>query len=305
VLTEYGNGFDDDTLARCAAMFDWLYDECERRAKRIAHYARLGKAPENKVTPELASLKGSGLHPLVVFVDEIQELFLSRFGKQVAEIAEKVIKLGRALGVILLLGTQIPDRDSLPPGITRNVSTRFCLSVADQVANDMILGTSAYKSGYRATVFEPVTEAGWGILAGMGKPGARRSFYVNTTDAAKVVARAIALRVKAGTLPDSEAKERESGLAYDVLTDVATAWPADEDAVWNETLIERLTDYRPDVYSGWKPAQLTAALGTHGVKVGQIGRRIDGKAVTRRGPTHVDITDAISERDRKRGGRHP
>ena len=151
VLTEYGNGFDDDTLARCAAMFDWLYDECERRAKRIAHYARLGKAPENKVTPELASLKGSGLHPLVVFVDEIQELFLSRFGKQVAEIAEKVIKLGRALGVILLLGTQIPDRDSLPPGITRNVSTRFCLSVADQVANDMILGTSAYKSGYRAT----------------------------------------------------------------------------------------------------------------------------------------------------------
>jgi DNA segregation ATPase FtsK/SpoIIIE, S-DNA-T family len=170
VLTEYGNGFDDDTLARCAAMFDWLYDECERRAKRIAHYARLGKAPENKVTPELASLKGSGLHPLVVFVDEIQELFLSRFGKQVAEIAEKVIKLGRALGVILLLGTQIPDRDSLPPGITRNVSTRFCLSVTDQVANDMILGTSAYKSGYRATVFEPVTEAGWGILAGMGKP---------------------------------------------------------------------------------------------------------------------------------------
>jgi DNA segregation ATPase FtsK/SpoIIIE, S-DNA-T family len=305
VLTEYGNGFDDDTLARCAAMFDWLYDECERRAKRIAHYARLGKAPENKVTPELASLKGSDLHPLVVFVDEIQELFLSRFGKQVAEIAEKVIKLGRALGVILLLGTQIPDRDSLPPGITRNVSTRFCLSVADQVANDMILGTSAYKSGYRATVFEPVTEAGWGILAGMGKPGARRSFYVNAADAAKVVARAIALRVKAGTLPDPEAKERESGPAYDVLTDVATVWPADEDAVWNETLIDRLTHYRPDVYTGWKPAQLTAALGTHGVKVGQIGRRIDGKAVTRRGPTHVDVTDAISERDRKRGGRHP
>lgn len=69
VCAEYGNGFDDDTLARCAAMFDWLYSECERRAKRIAHYASVGKAPENKITPELASLKGSGLHPLVVFVD--------------------------------------------------------------------------------------------------------------------------------------------------------------------------------------------------------------------------------------------
>lgn len=305
LLTEYGNGFDDETLARCAAMFDWLYTECERRAKRIAHYARLGKAPENKVTPELASLKGSGLHPLVVFVDEIQELFLSKHGKRAAEVAERVIKLGRALGVILLMGTQIPDRDSLPPGITRNVNTRFCLSVADQVANDMILGTSAYKAGYRATVFQPGVEAGWGILAGLGKPGARRSFYVNTADAAKVVARAIGLRVKAGTMPDPATQEREAGPTYDVLTDVATVWPVGEDAVWNETLIEALSEYRPDVYNGWKPAQLTAALGTHDVKVGQIGRRIGGKSVTRRGPTQADILAAIAERDRNRGGRHP
>ncbi len=305
ILTEYGNGFDDDTLARCADMFDWLYEECQRRAKRIAHYARLGKAPENKVTPELASLKGSGLHPLVVFVDEIQELILSRFGKRAGEVAEKVIKLGRALGVILLIGTQIPDKDSLPTGITRNVSTRFCLSVADQNANDMILGTSAHKNGYRATVFEPVTEAGWGILAGLGKPGARRSFYVNTDAAKKVVARAIAMRIKAGAMPDPDAQTREAGPAYDVLTDVATVWPADEDAVWNETLIERLTDYRADVYTGWKPAQLTAALATHGVKVGQIGRRIGGKSVTRRGPTQADVTAAIAKRDRRRGGEHP
>ena len=115
-----------------------------------------------------------------MFVDEIQELFLfGKTGKAAGETAEKCIKLFRALGIILILGTQIPDKDSLPTGITRNINTRFCLSVADQVANDMILGTSAYKLGYRATVFEPVTEAGWGILAGMGKPGARRSFYVN------------------------------------------------------------------------------------------------------------------------------
>ena len=49
-----------------------------RRSKRIEYYARLGKAPENKVTPELASLKGSGLHPLVAFIDEIQELMRQR-----------------------------------------------------------------------------------------------------------------------------------------------------------------------------------------------------------------------------------
>ena len=173
ICREYGNGFDDETIARAATMLEWLYRECQHRSKRIDHYAKLGKAPENKVTPELASLKGSGLHPLVVFIDEVQELFRhSKYGKEAGEICEKVIKLGRALGVIILLGTQIPDKDSLPTGITRNVNTRFCLSVADQTANDMILGTSAYKNGYRATVFEPVVEAGWGILSGLGKPGA-------------------------------------------------------------------------------------------------------------------------------------
>jgi len=85
-----------------------------------------------------------------VFVDEVQELFLfGKTGKAAGETAEKCIKLFRALGIWLILGTQIPDKDSLPPGITRNINTRFCLSVADQIANDMILGTSMYKQGYR------------------------------------------------------------------------------------------------------------------------------------------------------------
>jgi S-DNA-T family DNA segregation ATPase FtsK/SpoIIIE len=299
VCTEYGNGFDDDTIGRAAAMLTWLYAECQRRAKRIDHYAALGRAPENKVTPELATLKGSGLHPLVVVIDEIQELFRHpRVGKDAGEMAEKVIKLGRALGVVLIIGTQIPDKDSLPTGITRNVNTRFCLSVADQTANDMILGTSAYKLGYRATVFEPGTEAGWGILAGLGKPGARRSFYVDNDAAAKVMARAIAARTAAGTMPDLKALVETAAPAYDVLTDVATVWPAGEDAVWNETLLERLVDLRPLVYADWKPIQLTSALSTYGVPVGQVGRRIDGKTVNRRGPTHADIAAAIAARNR-------
>ncbi|MFI7109686.1 cell division protein FtsK [Nonomuraea sp. NPDC050227] len=304
VCTEYGNGFDDETIARCAAMFAWLYKECERRSKRIAHYHALGKAPENKVTPELASLKGSGLHPLIVTVDEIQELFLHpQYGKEAGEICEKVIKLGRALGVILLLGTQIPDKDSLPTGITRNVNTRYCMSVADQTANDMILGTSMYKQGYRATVFQPVMEAGWGILAGLGKAAARRSYYLDTTDADKVIVRAKRLRGLAGTLPEPGTQAREDAPVFDVLADLAEVWPAGETAAWNEALCTRLTELRPDVYTGWKSEQLTSALKPHGLRVGDIGRRIDGKPVTRRGIRLDDLTEAIAERNRqKRSG---
>jgi S-DNA-T family DNA segregation ATPase FtsK/SpoIIIE len=301
VCAEYGSGNDDDTLKACADMFGWLYGEGQKRAKRIRHYAEIGKAPENKVTPELAALPGSGLHPMVVFADEIQELFtFGKTGKEAGETAEKCIKLFRALGIILLLGTQIPDKDSLPTGITRNINTRFCLSVADQVANDMILGTSAYKLGYRATVFEPGTEAGWGILAGLGKPGARRSFYIDNDQAAKVMARAIAARAAAGVLP--EPQDTPARPAADVLADVAAIWPAGDDAAWNETLLERLTQLRPETYGRWEPAQLTTALAGFGIATGQIGRRIDGKTVNRRGPAHADILAAVTERNRNRGG---
>src|SRR5204863_147331 len=83
-----------------------------------------------------------------------------------------------------IIGTQIPDKDSLPTGITRNVNTRFCLSVADQTANDMILGTSQYKLGHRATTFKPGPppegEAGWGILRGIGETGARRAYRIDS-----------------------------------------------------------------------------------------------------------------------------
>ncbi|GLY26826.1 hypothetical protein [Kineosporia sp. NBRC 101731] len=299
VATEYGNGFDDETIARCAQFFDWLFEECERRSKRIAFYAAKGMCPENKVTPELASLKGSGLHPLVCFVDEIQNLFLHKeFGKKAGEVAEKVIKLGRALGIVLVLGTQIPDKDSLPTGITRNVNTRFCLSVADQTANDMILGTSMYKNGYRATVFEPGIEAGWGIAVGLGKAGAYRSYYIDSTSAEKIIERAVRLRQKAGTMPEGPA-EREVP-TFDLLADLVTVWPVGDEKAWNESLLTALTELRPEIYDTWERDQLTAALKTHGVPVGQIGRRIEGKPVTRRGPAKADVLSAITRRNQKR-----
>lgn len=301
VMTEYGNGFDDATIGAAAAMLTWLYEECERRSKRIAHFHKAGKAPENKVTPELAGLKGSGLHPLLVFLDEVQELFSHpTFGATAGQTAEKVIKLGRALGVILVLGTQIPDRKSLPPGITRNINSRFCLSVADQVANDMILGTSAYKNGLRATVFKPVVEAGWGVLAGLGTPGSRRSYYVDGPDLDKVMARAIALRTAAGTMPEGSETRTAGGPAYDLLADVLAVWPDGAGKAWNETLVGSLAALRPEVYDGWESANLTAALKPFGVPVADVGRRIDGTPVTKRGIARADIASAITERDRKR-----
>ena len=49
--------------------------------------------------------------------------------------------------------TQRPDAKSLPTGISADAVLRRCLKVQGQVENDMVLGTSAYKNGTRATMF--------------------------------------------------------------------------------------------------------------------------------------------------------
>ena len=76
--------------------------------------------------------------------------------------------------------------------------------------------------------------------------------------------------------------------------------PAEEPKVWNETVVERLAELRPDVYGGWEAEQLTAALKPHGITTGQIGRQVDGKVVNRRGITRADLTATITESDKKR-----
>jgi S-DNA-T family DNA segregation ATPase FtsK/SpoIIIE len=245
-------------------------------------------------------MKDLGLHPVVAFVDECQNLFAHpAYGKEAGDLAEKVIRLGRALGIILLLATQRPDAVSLPKGISANAGVRFCLRVTGQVENDMILGTSMYKQGIRATQFED-TDYGWGWLVGLGKPTACRGYDVDGKAATKVAARAVELRRAAGTLP-ADLPSKDAGPVFDLLGDLDAIWPAGEDRVWNETLLDRLTGLRPDVYTGWKAEQLTAALKPHGVDTGQIGRRTAGGAtVNRRGPARADLDTAITQRNRRR-----
>ena len=125
-----------------------------------------------------------------------------------------MIKIGPAFGVVLIIATQRPDKASLPTGVSGNVSTRFCLKVMGQVENDMILGTSAYKNGLRATTFRPEIDAGLGYLLGAGPaPQVVRTFYLDMHAAERIAIRARALREAAGTLTGHAARRRRRGAA--------------------------------------------------------------------------------------------
>ena len=191
-----------------------------------------------------------------------------------------IIKLGRALGVILVLATQRPDKDSLPTGISANVTIRFCLRVAGQLENDMILGTSAYKNGIRATVFQPKVDAGIGYLLGATPmPKVVRTAYLDTPATQRIADRAHALRASTGALGGHALGEKPEQHAptFDLLADILAVVPLSEAKVWNEAVVDRLAELRPDIYGPWarleggaKTAQLTTALKPYGIKTMQV-----------------------------------
>ncbi|MEV5335070.1 cell division protein FtsK [Streptomyces werraensis] len=303
VSHRHAAGDDDESIAYALADFRALREELRRRTKVIRSLPR-DICPESKVTSALADKRSLGLHPIVVGVDECQVLFEHPdHGKEFEEIATDLVKRGPATGIVVLLATQRPDAKSLPTGISANASARWCLKVMGQTENDMVLGTSQYKRGVRATMFA------WGdkgIHYFVGEGADARivaSVYVDAPGAEAIAARARKAREKTGLLSGyalGETPAEVTGPAYDLLADILAVVPAAKAKVWSETVVARLAELRPEVYGGWDPDALAAALKPHGISTVQVGRRVDGKVVNRRGITRAHITTAIAERN---GGR--
>ncbi|MCM8551970.1 cell division protein FtsK [Streptomyces sp. STCH 565 A] len=295
-------GDDDESVRYAVDDFRALREELRRRTKVIRSLPR-DICPESKVTSALADKRSLGLHPIVVGVDECQVLFEHpEHGKEFEEIITDLVKRGPATGIVVLLATQRPDAKSLPTGISANASARWCLKVMGQLENDMVLGTSAYKRGVRATMFA------WGdkgihYFVGEGSDARIvRSVYIDAGGAETIAARARRAREKAGLLAGHALGEtpEPTTAAYDLLADILAVVPAKEAKVWSETVVARLADLRAEVYDGWDPDALAAALKPHGVSTIQVGRRVGGKVVNRRGVDRSHIVAAIAERDGKR-----
>jgi S-DNA-T family DNA segregation ATPase FtsK/SpoIIIE len=286
LCSTYICGLADEDFAAGLAILNWGLAEAERRGKRIKEAYLRGEAPDRKVTPELAAKPGSGLHPIVLVFDEAHELFGdATVGKEAGLAAERLAKRGRALGITLVIITQIPDKDSLPTGITRNIGIRWCLAVPDQVANDMILGTGAYKRGITGTVYRPVIDAGWGVLTGLAEPTAVRNHYPDPETAARIVARAMALRN--GTVVGGD----NLPVARDLLGDLV-AVAARNGQHWAPAATA-LSERWPEAYPSLTAdavSELARARGLASVDVKIAGRNLKGYKLT-------DLRTLIADRD--------
>ena len=305
VAHRYRAGEDDEEIAYALSDLRALRNELRRRAKVLRELPK-DICPESKVTPELATKKSLGLHPIVIAVDECQVWFEHRkHGEEFEAICTDLVKRGPALGMVLILATQRPDSKALPTGISANASVRLCLKVMGQMENDMVLGTSQYKNGVRATMFS-FNDKGICYFVGDGdEPRIVKSVYIDAPDADKIAIQARAVRERQGRLSGyalGADEDTATGPAYDLLADVLAVTSGDEGRVWNETVVERLAELRPDMYSDWKPEQLTVALKPYGAETVQVAKRIDGRTVNRRGIDPARIAELATERNGNRIG---
>ncbi|MER8159553.1 cell division protein FtsK [Streptomyces sp. NPDC094472] len=302
VCHRYRAGEEDEDIEYVLDALRELKEELRRRAKVIKSLPR-SRCPESKVTPALASDRSLGLHPIVVGFDECQVPFEhEEHGKEIEAICTDLVKRGPALGIVTLFGTQRPDAKSLPTGISANAVLRFCLKVMGQPANDMVLGTSMYKAGYRATMFSR-SDRGICWMAGEGDdPRIVSSAFVDAVAAEQVATRARQLREEYGNVTGHAiGKGPEKTTGADILADVLDVIGADEKAVWCERIAARLAALRPETYTGWKGESVTAALKPWGIKPGQVwGQTDEGEGKNRRGIDRADITAAITRRDADR-----
>jgi S-DNA-T family DNA segregation ATPase FtsK/SpoIIIE len=295
----YVCGVDDDSMQAGADIIGWALAECERRGKRIKKFREQGLAPLGKVTPELARRKGSGLHPIVIAMDEVHELF--GWDPDAAKNAERAIKRGRALGIIFLLATQIPDKTSLPPGITRCVSIRWCMSVVGQIENDMILGTGAYKRGLTGTAYRPRVDGGWGVMTGLERPTSVRSFFPDQKTTAAIIGRAP--EVRGGVVATDDGPKLR---VRNLLEDVHAVVGRDAGLPW-EVLAERLRELDREVYRGMTGDMLREAMRRYDVSSQNVKVRdesVEGGWRTLKGARRTEIEAAL-ERQRIEGDSRP
>ncbi|MEU0253300.1 zonular occludens toxin domain-containing protein [Streptomyces sp. NPDC006184] len=278
-------GDDNEQLEAALNRLRSLTNEVTERGKLLEELG--GESP--KLTRELA-LKDARMRPRVVVFDECHELFMHKeYGKEAGELAIRVMKKARKVGITLIWVTVSPTADSIPRDVTRNTSHRVAFAVGDQVANDGLLGSGRYKAGIRATELIPGQDVGTAVAVGFtSKPfEVIRSYYVareperGVDEVTPVVQRAMGLYdgTKSVEVPVFE--------PADPLADTAAVL-GDDPRVLVQEVLHRLAAKNPDAYRGWGPADLKKALEPYGAQQ----YKSDGRMVVARDR----VCDAILER---------
>ncbi|MGV9600786.1 hypothetical protein ACWDR1_29415 [Streptosporangium sandarakinum] len=212
-------GTGEEVVEACLNRLRDAYADLDVRGKALQEHG------ERAVNRELA-LKDPRLRPRIIVVDECQALFMHEaMGEEAVSLTVRLLGAARKYGYTLIFATPEPSTASLPRKLTSVISNKACFAIGDQLSNDAILGTGAYKAGISAVGLEPKTDESLGdvgtCMAKGFEPKAAllRCFYVSQQEARAVVERAMAIRRQARIGAAADAVEVEED--RDLLEDLA------------------------------------------------------------------------------------
>jgi S-DNA-T family DNA segregation ATPase FtsK/SpoIIIE len=235
------------------------------------------------------------LHPVVVIFDECHEMFEhATHGGEAGSLAIRVVKKARKCGITLLFLTQSPTATSIPKDLTRNCSNGVAFAVADQPANDGLLGTGKYHQGIRATELRAGQDRGTAVTVGL--TGNRfelvNTFYIafdeDRDEVTPVITRAMGLLTGEGVPATASEPEEVEESRPDHLADIHTVLRG-ETRVRTQMVLRRLVELNPAEYEDWTFRDLAAALADYEIRPAKH----QGNKVVRA----EDVTDALTERD--------
>lgn len=276
-----------------------LQDLKDLNARMDKRFRTLRGLPEDIRSPKtndlLASRRDLDLHPIVIVIDETQEMF--EFAADAAlyeELVSRLIKKGRGVAITVEGGTQEVKKATLP--IAGLCVWRHCMSVQGHGAVDLVLGTGAYQAGFNA---DALTREDVGIgFFGSGKEiGLCRSYYLDP-DAGEVVEvteRLAAERVAAGLLSGMAAGEIEPD--NDTTTfvhELARLWPGDAPKVSHRTMALHLADVAPDIHGDITPDMISQRGRSHGLTTADNCKGPDGSRGLA-GFALADVLDRLAE----------
>ncbi|MEU3263255.1 zonular occludens toxin domain-containing protein [Streptomyces bacillaris] len=278
-------GDEDEQIEAAVKALRGLRQEVTDRGKLLE---QLG-GEEVRLTRALAQ-RDPRMRPKVVVFDECHELFMhKKYGAEAAELAVKVMKKARKVGITLVFVTVSPTADSIPKDVTRNTSHRVAFAVGDHVANDGLLGTGKHRAGITATTLNPAENVGTALTVGFTKNPFEliRSYYIrkdsSTDQITPVVRRALALREGMAPTPDMPA-DGPADHPANVLTVLG-----DRDTMRSTEVLAALIRMWPDEYRGWTFGDLKAAL----TEIGAEPRKVGGIMTVRRSR----VIEGIEDRD--------
>lgn len=272
LASELIEGPADKHVIAATHMVEGAVEEMERRLEEAGKLGFKDGIPE-----ELARKPGSGFHPLIVIIDEAQRAIicpaidedknpyggLTNKGRFLTA-CRNLMNQGRAVNVVLWLGTQDPTPQNFPVMLRNSAHLRASLPLGSKGQAEMVLGEDAVAAGAAPHRLRRGIDKG--VVVGFGEGldfpvGASHmtvwTYFVSGEDAHMVAERAKARR-KAGTTRTGRADEKDDLPDLDVLADVAAV--LDGAVRMRKDEVMHLLAERDDRYRTWTDGQMKAAL---------------------------------------------